>query len=217
MRAYIVADLTRFIENKVHECGTLSTGEVYKFLEGNPVELIDDALKILSDSDKIRISGDVVSAVSRTIYLANPYGFSASAKKSLLPTLVHTLKDMGAEVWEPFERNNQVDFSKSDWAYKVGQADVNDVKNSDAIFAVVNGCPPDEGVMVELGLAMALNKKIFLYRDDFRNCTDSGEYPLNLMVFAGLPQDSWRDYYYMSESELKDPNKALARWLNGKR
>ena len=36
----------------------------------------------------------------------------------------------------------------------------------------------------------------FLFRDDFRKCSDSNEYPLNLMVFLGLPSDSWNDYYY---------------------
>jgi nucleoside 2-deoxyribosyltransferase len=149
----------------------------------------------------------------KKIYLANPYGFSESAKDSLLPELVYVLESMGAEVWEPFQRNNQVDFSKSGWAYAVGQADVNDVKNADAIFAVVNGIPPDEGVMVELGIGIALKKEIFLYRDDFRRCTDSEEYPLNLMIFTGLPRDSWREYYYTSVADITDQQKALWRWL----
>lgn len=33
--------------------------------------------------------------------------------------------------------------------------------------------------MVELGYAIALEKEIFLYRDDFRSCSDSEEFPLN--------------------------------------
>ena len=37
-----------------------------------------------------------------------------------------------------------------------------DVGEADAIFAVVNGVPPDEGVMVELGIAVALGKPTFL-------------------------------------------------------
>ena len=61
-------------------------------------------------------------------------------------------------MWEPFARNNQVDFLAAGWAYRVGQGDFRDVVESDAIFAVVNGVPPDEGVMVELGMAIALGK-----------------------------------------------------------
>ena len=42
------------------------------------------------------------------------------------------------------------------------------MRDADGIFAVVNGCPPDEGVMVELGMAITWEKPVFLFRDDFR-------------------------------------------------
>ena len=45
--------------------------------------------------------------------------------------------------------------------------------------------PPDEGVMVELGMAIALKKPTFLFRDDFRQTNDSELYPLSLMIFTG--------------------------------
>ena len=47
----------------------------------------------------------------KTIYLASPYGFAAQWKNQLLPVFVETLESLGLEVWEPFARNNQVDFS----------------------------------------------------------------------------------------------------------
>ena len=96
--------------------------------------------------------------MKKTIYLANPYGFSAQQKAVLLPRLVEALEALGLEVWEPFARNNQGDFLEAGWAYRIGQKDLRDVVESDAIFAVVNGVPPDEGVMVELGAAIALGK-----------------------------------------------------------
>ena len=149
----------------------------------------------------------------KTIYLASPYGFSAQQKSTLLPEFVRILTDLGAEVWEPFARNNQIDFSEEGWAYRVGQADLKDVVEADAIFAIVNGTPPDEGVMVELGAAIALEKPTFLFRDDFRRCTDSERYPLNLMLFTGLPEEDWEASYYTSLDEIASPDKALARWL----
>jgi nucleoside 2-deoxyribosyltransferase len=155
--------------------------------------------------------------MAKKLYLANPYGFSQQQKTCLLPAIVKQLEQLGAEVWEPFERNNQVDFSQTGWAYKIAQADLDDVKKCDGIFAVVNGNPPDEGVTIELGVAIALNKAIFLFRDDFRRCTDSEQYPLNLMIFAGLPQDTWRDFYYTSIEEIPSPDKALYKWLNEKK
>jgi len=153
--------------------------------------------------------------MSRRIYLANPYGFSKQAKASLLPEFVGALEALGLEVWEPFARNDQVDFADADWAYHVAHKDADDVRRCDAIFAVVNGTPPDEGVMIELGMAIALGKPTFLFRDDFRRCTDSAKYPLNLMLFVGLPKDGWEDAYYESVAEIGNPDKALARWARG--
>ncbi len=151
----------------------------------------------------------------KALYLANPYGFSAQLKAGPLQALVAALDAAGAEVWEPFARNNQADMGGAGWAYRIGQADVRDVRAADGIFAVVNGCPPDEGVMVELGLAIAWGKPTFLFRDDFRRCTDSTTYPLNLMLFTGIPETGWERYWYASLDEIADPDKALARWLRG--
>ena len=152
--------------------------------------------------------------MKKTIYLANPYGFSAQQKAVLLPRLAEALEALGLEVWEPFARNNQGDFLEAGWAYRIGQKDLRDVVESDAIFAVVNGVPPDEGVMVELGAAIALGKPTFLFRDDFRRVTESEEYPLNLMLFTGLPEHGWRDYFYTSIEEIVSTEKALARWAD---
>ena len=127
----------------------------------------------------------------KTLYLANPYGFSLQQREGPLAALVAALEAMGAEIWEPFARNNQIGRAGPGWSYRVGQADLRDVRKADGLFAVVNGCPPDEGVMVELGLAIAWEKPVFLFRDDFRRCTDSDAYPLNLMLFTGLPETGW--------------------------
>ena len=151
--------------------------------------------------------------IKKTIYLASPYGFADQWRRMLLPEFVNALEEMGLEVWEPFARNSQLDFSQPGSAYQIAMNDLKDVKTANAIFAVVNGNPPDEGVMVELGVAIALSKPTFLFRDDFRKCTDTNEYPLNLMLFSGIPNSEWEDYYYTSTEEIKNPNKALFKWL----
>ena len=154
-----------------------------------------------------------MSQTPRTIYLASPYGFSAQWRRLLLPEFIGALEALGLEVWEPFARNGQVNLAEPGWAYRVAQRDLQDVRDADALFAIVNGTPPDEGVMVELGAAIALGKPTFLFRDDFRRCTDSEQYPLNLMLFAGLPEVEWKQYVYSDLSEINDPNKALIQWL----
>ncbi len=152
----------------------------------------------------------------KTVYLANPYGFSAQQRALLLPPIIAAIEALGLEVWEPFARNNNDNLPETGWAYVIGQRDRQDVVDADAVFAIVNGVPPDEGVMVELGIAIALGKPNFLFRDDLRRATDSEMYPLNLMLFTGLPLDGWRDYYYTSVEEIASPEKALARWAAGK-
>ena len=149
----------------------------------------------------------------KRLYLASPYGFSRQQRDELLPAFVEELTKLGAEVWEPFARNNQEPASERGWAFRVGQQDLADVRRCDGIFAIVNGTPPDEGVMVELGVAIARSIPTFLFRDDIRRCTDSDSYPLNLMLFTGMPEGAWRDYYYTDIEDLTDTGKALLPWL----
>ncbi len=152
----------------------------------------------------------------KSVYLANPYGFSAQQRELLLPPLIEAVAALGLDVWEPFARTGgKIDRSKPGWAYRVGQLCYRDVCAADAIFAVVNGVPPDEGVMIEMGMAIALGKPTFLFRDDFRSVADTEEYPLNLMLFTGLPQEAWERHYYRSVKEIAAPDKALAHWARG--
>ena len=152
----------------------------------------------------------------KTLYLANPYGFSLQHRAGPLNDLIAALEDVGAEVWEPFALGDQQGWIRDPgWPYRVGQQDMRLVREADGIFTITNGCPPEEGVMVELGMAIAWGKATFLFRDDFRRCNDSEDYPLNLMLFTGLPEHGWEDYWYTSVEEIADPDKALCRWLRG--
>ena len=112
----------------------------------------------------------------KKLYLANPYGFSKQTKK-LLNEFIEIFNDLNIEVFEPFERAKPLTNQEGKWAYEVASSNFHDLKECDCIFAIVNGNPPDEGVMIELGIASALKKEIFLFRDDFRNCSDSDQYP----------------------------------------
>ena len=123
--------------------------------------------------------------MKRTLYLANPFGFSELTAAGPLRGLVSALEDLGAAVWEPFANVDHDDPKAPQWAWRTSQANLNALRQADGVFAVVNGCPPDEGVMIEIGLAIAWRKPVFFFRVDFRRCSDSDVYPLNLMIFAG--------------------------------
>ena len=94
----------------------------------------------------------------------------------------------------------------------MAETNFNDLKKCDCIFAIVNGTPPDEGVMIELGIAIALKKDIFLFRDDFRNCSDSNQYPLNLMLFQGLPKVGWQKFFLESLDDITSTKKSFLEW-----
>ena len=149
--------------------------------------------------------------MKKKLYLANPYGFSKQTK-NLLYEFIKIFNDLNIEVYEPFERSKHIIQKKDNWAYDLAENNLNDLKQCDCIFAIVNGNPPDEGVMVELGIAIALKIKIFLFRDDFRNCSDSNQYPLNLMLFLGLPKDNWEKYYFESLQDIKSNKKGFVEW-----
>ena len=148
----------------------------------------------------------------KKLYLANPYGFSKQTTK-LLHEFINIFNKFNIEVYEPFERTKHL-IKKDNWAYDLAESNFHDLKKCDCIFAIVNGTPPDEGVMIELGIAIALKKKIFLFRDDFRNCSDSNQYPLNLMLFLGLPKDNWKKYYFESLQDIQSNKKGFIEWAN---
>ena len=153
--------------------------------------------------------------MKKKLYLANPYGFSKQTK-DLLPAFIKIFHDLNVEVYEPFERTKNLISNKNDWAYELAKTNFEDLKLCDCIFAIVNGNPPDEGVMVELGIAIALKKEIFLFRDDFRNCSDSNQYPLNLMLFVGLNKESWKKNYFETLEDIKNPKKNFVNWSQNK-
>jgi nucleoside 2-deoxyribosyltransferase len=149
--------------------------------------------------------------LKKKLYLANSYGFSKQTNK-LLFEFIHIFNDLNLEVYEPFARTKNIIQQKSEWAYEIAKSNFQDLKNCDCIFAIVNGTPPDEGIMIELGIAIALKKEIFLFRDDFRNCSDSNQYPLNLMLFLGLPRDNWKKYYFESLEDITSNKKGFVEW-----
>ena len=149
--------------------------------------------------------------MKKKLYLANPYGFSKQTKK-LLYEFIQIFNDLNIEVYEPFERTKHILQNKGGSAYDLATSNFNDLKECNCIFAIVNGTPPDEGVLIELGIAIALKKEIFLFRDDFRKCSDSNQYPLNLMVFLGLPRHNWEKNYFESLQDIKSIKKGFVEW-----
>ena len=97
--------------------------------------------------------------MKKKLYLANPYGFSKQTNK-LLNEFINIFNDLNIEIYEPFARTKNIIQNEGNWAYDLAINNYHDLKKCDCIFAIVNGTPPDEGVMIELGIAIALKKEI---------------------------------------------------------
>ena len=148
----------------------------------------------------------------RSLFLATAYGFAGSHMEGRHRVLRCILTALGAEVRAPLPIG-EVDALTPGWAWRVGRRHAEGVRDADGLFAVVNGSPPDEGVMIEVGMAVALRKPVFLFRDDRRISGGDDGYPLNLMLFAGHTPDGWREFWYTDLEDLGNPAKGLVRWL----
>lgn len=152
--------------------------------------------------------------MKKTVYLANQYGFSGMERYYIMGHVTRQIESLNLYVHEPFEqiaKSINMDNVRESW-YEIGQTNMDSIVGSDAVFAMINGLEPDSGVMIEIGLAYAWNIPVFLFRDDMRQGSETNTYPLNIMIFAGLPKDNWKDHYYTCLADITDPKKALAKW-----
>lgn len=148
----------------------------------------------------------------KTIYLANAFGFSAVERQLVLPEFVKRLEAIGLEVWEPFERNNRIVGKSDRWSYELAIKKIIDIKEADGFFAVLNGLPPDPGVMFELGAAAVMEKEVFIFHDDLRDSGRSSEYPINHMIAAALPQYNWAYHLLTSLDSIEKPYSSIYQW-----
>lgn len=151
------------------------------------------------------------------VYVANGLGFGELCRTRVLTAVVGELQRLGIYTIEPFADNNEASLSSErgvEREHDIARRDIRGVKDSDAVLCVVSSPIPDEGAMIEVGMAMAWNKPVFILNDDFRFADKAEGFPMNLMLFGKMPLHEWSDYYYTSLSQLSDPTKALVRWRN---
>lgn len=153
-----------------------------------------------------------------TLYVASGLGFSARARTLVLGPIVAKLKEMGFRVIEPFADNNELALDNDrtiDGELEIAHADMKSVVESDGVLCILSSPIPDEGSMIEVGIAMALKKPVFYLNDDFRYhiAATAQRLPVNLMLFAHANAQTWQRYYYTSIEELLCRDKGLHKWM----
>ena len=149
-----------------------------------------------------------------TLYIANTLGFKTHARDNMLRDAVAAVREMGFGVIEPFAENNNLAHERSvEQGLTIARANVQSVRDADGVLCIVSSPIPDEGSMIEVGMAMAWGKPVFYLNDDVRYRPRGDRLPMNLMLFYHTSANTWRQYYYTSVDEMRDPEKGLHRWI----
>lgn len=130
------------------------------------------------------------------IYVASPLGFSESGREFMCSSIIPIFEKLGYEVLDPFKLApvdtikliNKLPYGQErkdkfkEINLVIGEINVEAIKESSAIFAVLDGADVDSGTASEIGFAAALKKPILGYRSDFRLSADNEGSIVNLQV-----------------------------------
>ena len=132
-----------------------------------------------------------------TVYLASPLGFSEVGRAFMYSTLIPAIKRAGvAKVEDPWVLTPQGEIDevmnlpygeerRAAWESLNGliaSRNVEAIKRSDALIAVLDGVDVDSGTAAEVGFAFGLGHLILGYRGDFRLAGDNEGAVVNLQV-----------------------------------
>ncbi len=154
----------------------------------------EEGLRPCAASPPQTIDGSPV--VSRTIYLANPLGFSEAGSRFIREIMTPELARQGLELVNPFDL---VDPAKVDALHameagaarreawralnaEIGAVNVAAIDRCHAMLAVLDGSDVDSGTASEIGYAFARGKRIVGYRGDFRSAAENEGSIVNLQV-----------------------------------
>lgn len=129
------------------------------------------------------------------IYLASPYGFAESTME-FMGKIVNILESNGYEVKNPWDFVSDEEFKNIEEIkdaerrreelkkidMKLAKMNEEAIRNSDMVFAILDGVDVDSGTASEIGLAYALGKKIYGYRGDFRQSGENEGVRVNLQL-----------------------------------
>ncbi len=129
-------------------------------------------------------------------YLASPLGFSEAGRHWHDGVLVPALEAIGLTIINPWELTDAAAIRAVDkmhygaekrdaWRtlnHRIGRNNLDAIRTSDCLIAVLDGADVDSGTAAEIGCAFALGKPCFGYRGDFRLSADNDGSLVNVQV-----------------------------------
>lgn len=115
------------------------------------------------------------------VYLAGP--LFTIAERQFNKNLAQELRDLGYTVFLPQEEEPREISARA-----IFEMDVSGIDRARAVVAILDGPDPDSGTCWECGYAYAKGKPVVAVRTDFRNASDGGFAPYNLMLSESASQ-----------------------------
>lgn len=134
--------------------------------------------------------------MTKKLYIASPFGFSEAGRSYMYDTVVPVIAQLGYEVLDPWKLTpDELITEVSQMSYGVakrnrwreinkiiGANNTEAIRQSDGIFAILDGVDVDSGTASEIGFAAALGKPVVGYRGDFRLSADNEGGKVNVQV-----------------------------------
>lgn len=137
-----------------------------------PLQVISGDKKVTAPNAEIPISGQL-----STVYLAAP--FFTISERWLVNLCRGALKNLGATVFSPL---HDVGVGNGE---DVASRDLEGLKTSNVVFAVLDGVDP--GTLFEVGYGYAMNKPIVIYVSDRKNNNLTMLKTSNIYIYEDLP------------------------------
>lgn len=134
--------------------------------------------------------------MSKKLYIASPFGFSEAGRDYLYGTVIPVITGLGYEVLDPWKLTpdklirevNALPYGQQKrdrWREinsVIGANNTQAIRESDGVFAILDGVDVDSGTASEIGFAAALDKPVVGYRGDFRLSADNEGGKVNIQV-----------------------------------
>lgn len=152
----------------------------------------------------------------KILYLASPYGFTDSGTKfmenEVLPILIKKfiVKNPWAfaskyeKLFQKILKHDSIHKQKMKMKpinMKIGKSNQKMIDESDYVLAILDGTDVDSGVASEIGYAFAKKKKVFGYRNDWRQTGDNIASIVNLQVEFFIQSSGGKIFRTINELE----------------
>ena len=174
----------------------------------------------------MNLQGKVMDRQHYKIYCAGPL-FNPKEREEM-STIASVLKRVGYSIFLPqenglkfaellpalIEKNIHTEHATKMLNMAIFSLDVFEVMNSDGLILNMNGRVPDEGAMVEAGIAWSHNKTVVIFKNDDRSLIQGNCNPLVMGLSDFEFVDNYEEIPTAFDRKLAEPSKSSSLTLS---